>query len=90
MEFPHVNQHSGPLVSLLSNGAKGEEGGAAGHLVFRGDSHWWQRDTNKLCMLRGEESRRNPRFRNLHSTVGSLDVIFITKVGVLQRVNDAT
>lgn len=27
MEFPHVNQHSGPLVSLLSNGAKGEEGG---------------------------------------------------------------
>lgn len=54
-----MNQHSGPLVSLLSNGAK-EEGGAermrkqgraVGHLVFRGDSHWWQRDTKTLCVL---------------------------------------
>lgn len=61
MDFPHMNQHSGPLVSLLSNGAKEEGGGAermrrqgraVGHLVFRGDSHWWQRDTKTLCVLR--------------------------------------
>lgn len=56
-----MNQHSGPLVSLLSNGAKKEGGGGAegmrrqgravGHLAFRGDSHWWQRDTKTLCVL---------------------------------------
>lgn len=53
MDFPHVNQHSGPPVSLLSNEAKektvgGLMGGrAVGHLVFRGDSHWWQRDRRR-------------------------------------------
>lgn len=56
VDFPHMNQYSGPTVSLLNNGAK-EKGGAerrwdrgraVGHLLFRGDSHWWQGDRRRV------------------------------------------
>lgn len=92
-----MNQHSGPLVSLLSNGAKKEGGGGRRNEETRegcGTSCIQRRfslvaerykDTMRVKLLGGWVwGGVNCRFQNLQSAVGSLDLILITKVGVLQ------